>query len=368
MLATLVFLHFGVAFCYYLWMRSSATSPWNLNPNPEYEPFVSVLIPTYNEEKNILRKLQNVKQARYPQDKMELIVVDASTDGTLSMAEQWVKQNPSMMTTLVKEEERVGKGKALNKGLQVSKGEVVVMTDADCLWHQDALKSAIGYLADSSVRCVTTVDLPLDREGIPEKGLESTYRSYLELIKLGESKIHSTPRFQGEMALFKRNLLNRFVDNMGADDAATALSIVRGGHRAIIVPEAVVYELMPRSLRMAFKMKVRRAQHLIQLFWRYRDLALSSEGPLRLIMSVESYLHLLNPLFFFPTLALAAVVLIRYPVCVIPAAVILVLPGTRALLSTWVIHNMALLIGLARGLSGGSELLWDKIEKRDITG
>lgn len=69
---------------YILYMKKIAKNkPWNITMDYNYEPNVSVIIPTYEEEAIIRRKLDNVAEVDYPKEKMEIIIVDsASKDKT----------------------------------------------------------------------------------------------------------------------------------------------------------------------------------------------------------------------------------------------------------------------------------------------
>lgn len=60
--------------------------------NYSYQPYVSILVPTYNEEKNIDERIKNLDNLDYPKDKYEIIVVDSgSTDRTKVLVEENIK-------------------------------------------------------------------------------------------------------------------------------------------------------------------------------------------------------------------------------------------------------------------------------------
>src|SRR5215472_5370216 len=82
--------HFGVPLLYFFGMRRSAYKKnYGLNPirNFASEPTVTIVVPTYNEEGVIRRKLDNIAQSDYPKNKLDVIVVDGgSTDKTADEA------------------------------------------------------------------------------------------------------------------------------------------------------------------------------------------------------------------------------------------------------------------------------------------
>lgn len=91
-------------------------------------PFVSILVPTYNEEVNIERCLRDLLASRYPSELMEVLVVDGcSTDGTRKIAEDIASTDPRIR---VLENRARLKPAALNLGVSLAKGEVIMRADA----------------------------------------------------------------------------------------------------------------------------------------------------------------------------------------------------------------------------------------------
>lgn len=99
---------------------------------------VSIVIPTYNEEKNIKKVLTDIKKSRAKIQ--EIIVVDAnSTDRTVEIAKKF-----GAKVIYEKPEGRVGKGYALRLGMERAKGDIVITMDADC----SNLSSELGLLIE----------------------------------------------------------------------------------------------------------------------------------------------------------------------------------------------------------------------------
>ena len=91
------------------------------------EKVLSVVIPCYNEEKNILALVKRVLDA--PIEHKEIIVVDdCSTDGTREVLEKEVKP---LVSKILYHEVNGGKGAALRTGFKAATGDVVIIQDAD---------------------------------------------------------------------------------------------------------------------------------------------------------------------------------------------------------------------------------------------
>lgn len=104
-------------------------------------PFVSVVIPAYNEEKLLPRCLSSLSELDYPRDRLEVIVVDnGSQDRTQTIAQ-------SQGAVLLIDESRTVAG-LRNIGAKNANGELLAFVDADCLVAADWLQKAVPYFHD----------------------------------------------------------------------------------------------------------------------------------------------------------------------------------------------------------------------------
>ncbi len=124
----------------------------------EYEPLVSIVVPARNEEQNIVRCIESIAAVDYPLSKLELIVVDdRSTDATsniLSFQQQRFSQLRVISIQEDGEKNLRGKAGALECGIRAARGEIILMTDADCVVSHEWVRSHIRVYADPSVGIV----------------------------------------------------------------------------------------------------------------------------------------------------------------------------------------------------------------------
>jgi len=108
---------------------------------------VSIIIPTKNNADILERCLESIHNLDYPKDEVEVIIVDGhSTDGTVEVAKKYGCR-------VVYED--VGTiGGARNIGVEHSRGDYIVFTDADCVADRDWLKNLIREFKDESVASV----------------------------------------------------------------------------------------------------------------------------------------------------------------------------------------------------------------------
>lgn len=103
------------------------------------QPFVSVIIPVFNDSQRLEICLKTLQNQTYPQNLYEIIVVDNGSEEDIKIV---VDQFSQAFTT---HESRQGSYAARNKGISLAKGEVIAFTDSDCIpvldWIENGVKS-----------------------------------------------------------------------------------------------------------------------------------------------------------------------------------------------------------------------------------
>lgn len=356
---------------YYVWMKNKAKKTWGLIVNHNYQPKVSLIIPTFNEASVISRKLENVQRIDYPEDKLQIILVDsASNDGTFAVCKGWLEKNDSRFPIkLLSEKQRLGKSHALNTALEYADGEIVATSDADSFWEPDALRNAVSFFADPSVGAVTGREELIN----PEKSIhtlsEGIYRKFYYVLRLGESKVNSTLIFQGELSLYRRSAFKKFEDKAGySDDTGTVVKIISRGYRCIFIPEAVFHDTAAFSLCGRLILKSRRAQHLISGIMHSLKLKIGGMLPISSwVILFNFYMHVISPLLLIST-ALAFVIAItlnfqRFWYLILLGVPLLMFKKSRVFMSSYLTSNIALIIGLMRHFTGRREAAWRKIKE-----
>ena len=357
----LAVVHFGTPLAYYWYAKTRwLPKPWNIRVDGNYRPKVTVIVPTYNEAGFIENKLDNIYEQEYPRDRLETIVIDsASDDGTPELVRKWASGHPNINLKLIEEAERRGKARALNLALKQAHGDIVIIADADAWWSsRDALKEVVKWFADPVVGAVSCLKKPADTGAA---GIEEGYRRYYNALRLAESKAWSTPIFHGELAAFRRYLLenlNGFPTDIGADDSHTASRIALMGYRAIIPEGLWVEEAVPN--KGYFWWRVRRGQHLIQHFARTLKRIGQAPKEFRVVLAVESFLHLANPfLLLTSTVLLIASAVITHSLTALSilalGAVLLAIKQYRTL----IVQQFHLIVAGLRNL-WSKEIAWSK--------
>lgn len=114
----------------------------NKNQNLPHE-FISILIPFRNESENIIANLKSIESQHYPPEKYEVIYVDDfSDDNSAELLKQNIKKN-NIRVIAVPEDFSINahKKRAVRYGIENAKGQIIVSTDADCVYNSEWLKS-----------------------------------------------------------------------------------------------------------------------------------------------------------------------------------------------------------------------------------
>jgi len=111
---------------------------------------VTVIIPVRNESANIVQCLEKITGQSYPSELFEIIVVDdSSSDNTVELVEKFIKENSSKKISIIKLSEKniAFKKQAINEAIKISKGDLIITTDADCVVSAEWIENIMGYYA-----------------------------------------------------------------------------------------------------------------------------------------------------------------------------------------------------------------------------
>jgi cellulose synthase/poly-beta-1,6-N-acetylglucosamine synthase-like glycosyltransferase len=268
-LTILIFGIYGTLILYYGKVKKRRSE--DTSTGEEYEPPVSVVVPTHNEASIMPKRIENLLATNYPKDKLEILFVDDSDDSTPQIIEQYSKSNSYIH--LLRFNERMGYSPSLIAGCNAAKGEIIVFAEASSFLEPDTLHHLVKNFKDPKIGAVTGKDMLLN---LDEKGgqSENSYLKLLDLLRQGESNMDSTVYMKGEAAAVRKALIND-LDKLvapGTADTAIALFVRSKGYRFVFDPEVKFYEYAPSTRKGRVKQKSIRAANLIKVLWSLRGL------------------------------------------------------------------------------------------------
>lgn len=248
---------------------------------PEKLPFVSVIIPAFNEEKGIQGSIKNALKLDYPKDKIEIIVVDdGSKDKTYEKALVFQKNKNVKVYKLTPNK---GKGHAMNYGIKKSKGEIIFTMDADnTLPMKDSVKKMVSYFNRPEVMCVAPGIAIHNPKGILQRVQQIEYLFGIFLRKAFSSvnAVHITP---GAFSAYRKSFFDKyggFEEGNLTEDMEMALRIQYYGYVIENNPEAVVYAIAPNKFVDLMKQRRRWYGGLVKNLIKYKNLFSKDYGVL----------------------------------------------------------------------------------------
>ncbi|WP_417785633.1 cellulose synthase family protein [Tenacibaculum sp.] len=122
-------------------------------------PYVTIQLPVYNELYVMERLLNNIALLEYPREKLEIQVLDDSTDESVESTATQIEelQKTGLDIQHIRRENRQGfKAGALKEGLKTAKGEFIAIFDADFLPKENWLLETVPYFKDPKIGVVQT--------------------------------------------------------------------------------------------------------------------------------------------------------------------------------------------------------------------
>ena len=322
-------------------------------------PNVTILVPAYNEEAVISRKLQNLADLNYPLEKFEILLLDdCSSDGTREIAQKMFEKL-GLSGRIVRNLQRIGPNASYNKGVPNASNGLILRTDADVTIEADSLEKAVKILSRiKNVGGITSRPAPIVEKNTAATKLEGSYLALFDEMLTAESAIHSTFPGYGGFSLLKKSCFSPISIHRGSTDGNISLSIIKKGLRYVYVPHIVFHETISYKLSEQRRQKVRRATRMIQSALMHRDILFRKDFqefgrkifPLRLAMLTLCPVLMLAGLvsMFLAILSFSAVLAVSLTF----AACVLLYLGTKIdipplnAVTSLLIHQFYLLLGL----------------------
>ena len=218
-------------------LRSFIRRPVDRRP---IEPFLSVLVPAYNEAHVIAEKIRNVLAIDYPADRYELVVAcDGPSDGTSEIVRSMADGHRVRAFTF---ERNRGKLHVLNDVMPQLRGEIVAFSDASSMLERRALRALVASFADPKVGAVSGVYRVQKQDAAHLGRQEDFYWQYETFLKKQEAALGSILGCHGSLYAIRRELYPFPRPDTINDDYVIPLRIVQKGYRVAYEPAAVAHE------------------------------------------------------------------------------------------------------------------------------
>jgi cellulose synthase/poly-beta-1,6-N-acetylglucosamine synthase-like glycosyltransferase/peptidoglycan/xylan/chitin deacetylase (PgdA/CDA1 family) len=236
-------------------------------PEEELAPAVSIVVPAFNEAVGIERAVRSLAASKYPA--FEIVVVDdGSSDGTGELVDRLELPGVSVMR-----QPNAGKPAALNRGIEESRHEIVVMVDADTVFEPTTLRNLVQPFRSSGVGAVSGNTKVGNRHGLLGRWQHIEYVMGFNLDRRLFDVLRCMPTVPGAVGAFRRRALTDVGGVSGAtlaEDTDLTLSIGRAGWRVVYAEEARAWTEAPATLRLLWRQRYRWCYGTLQAVWKHR--------------------------------------------------------------------------------------------------
>jgi cellulose synthase/poly-beta-1,6-N-acetylglucosamine synthase-like glycosyltransferase len=289
-------------------------------PDPEVWPLVTVQLPLYNEMYVATRLIDAVCRLDYPRDRLEIQILDDSTDETTAIVAQLVEahRREGIDIKLVHRQDRTGfKAGALAAGLEQARGELLAVFDADFVPQPEFLRLAVPYFADPGIGLVQGRWMHINRAYSLLTRVQSIFLDghfMIEHIARNRSKCFFN--FNGTAGVWRREAIvagGGWEHDTLTEDLDLSYRAQLIGWRFLYLPELAVPSELPVDVNGFKTQQYRWAKGAIQTGRKLIGRVLSSPLPAR--VKFEAFVHLTNnisyPLMLLLSLLIFPAMLLR---------------------------------------------------------
>jgi cellulose synthase/poly-beta-1,6-N-acetylglucosamine synthase-like glycosyltransferase len=236
---------------------------------------ISVVMPCYNEGKEIGEAIESLVKMDYPKELLEIIVIDdKSGDDSVKIIKKFANKYDNVRL-IESENNSGGAATPINMGIRDAKFDYIAIVDADSTPEKDALKKMIGYLQnDKEVHGVTCSILTKKSENLVQKMQELEYiviaftRKLLDFV----DSVYVAP---GPLALYRKKKLievGLFDKENMTQDIEMTWKLMSHGYKTRMCLSAKVYSAAPKKFKVWLKQRIRWNIGGMQTLMKYRGL------------------------------------------------------------------------------------------------
>ena len=233
-------------------------------------PTCTVIVPAYNEGKQVWDTLMSLAGSEYPEAKLEILAID---DGSKDDTWYWMLQAKKKLgdrLSIYQQPKNKGKRHALYRGFNLGMGEVFVTVDSDSVVKPDTLRNLVSpFVVNENCGAVAGNIKVLNNErALLPKMLNVSFVLSFEFVRSAESTLNSVLCTPGALAAYRRTAVFACLEDwinqtfmgqpsdIGEDRAMTNMILKQGKH-VLFQRNAYCYTNVPEQYKGLYKMFIR---------------------------------------------------------------------------------------------------------------
>ena len=233
-------------------------------------PFVSIIIPAFNEQVNAVRTIKSLLVQNYPN--FEIIFVDdGSSDDTYNVVKNAFAH---IKNVKVLSKPNGGKATALNFGIKNSAADYLVCIDADTQLKTDAVSLLMKYFNNEKVGAVAGNVKVGNEINMITKWQSIEYITSQNFDRRAFDLLNCITVVPGAIGAFKKEaveIAGGFTSDTLAEDCDLTMRLHRNGYIIRNCSKAISYTEAPETFRQFMRQRFRWSFGVIQCFWKHRD-------------------------------------------------------------------------------------------------
>lgn len=274
-LFVLLIRYFAILIMAYLYLNQ-----YTFKKDNNFAPFVSIIVPVYNEEKVVQGSIESLLKLNY--SNYEIIVVnDGSTDLTSELAQEMVGyqdgKHGKVKVSLINKPNG-GKSRALNAGINYSKAEIVLCMDGDSQLNEDSLALAVKHFVNPAIGAVAGNVKVMNRGKLYTDLQALEYIEGLNMARSAQSFLRLVNIIPGPIGLFRKKAIEQagfYSPDTFAEDADMTLKILSSGWKIYYEPNAISYTEAPVTLHQLLKQRYRWTRGILQSIKKHKKLLIN---------------------------------------------------------------------------------------------
>ena len=234
-------------------------------PPPQYQPYVSVIIPVYNGEKYIYDVIKSHVQSDYPKEKLEILIAnDGSKDNTIQEIRRAILDFPDVYIRHLSYPKNGGKRTVIRKAVGEATGEVLVRCDADTFVRKDSIGLLVSHLEDGRIGGVTgRTYVKNEDENLITKMQKVRYNYGFQQLYPFHNLLGNVFCLPGCFSAYSRDAIEQVVDDWAStkpslsEDRHLCHMLLERGYTPKYIKDAACDTVVPNTLKGYVEQQVR---------------------------------------------------------------------------------------------------------------